>query len=617
MNIQDELAYFERTTDQFLSKDEFKAKLRSGRKLRIKYGVDVKTSTLHIGHAVNLWLMRRLQDLGHKVVIVFADFTSHVGDLDGRLDTISDIPQKEAEKNIEDLIRLSKKILRFDDPKLIEIRRNSEWYGQMSIKDMVTISSLITHAKLISRDTFQMQLAQGKEIYINEMLYPILQGYDSHVVRSDIAIIGSDQLFNESIGRLLQEKHKEKPQTIITTVMTPGIDGINKQSQRRDNDISLSHSPRDKFGRVMSIPDGLIEEYFRVYTEVPLEEIASMKNMIKLQPRNAKIELAMAIVERYHGKVVAQAERDWFDSAISKKYIPADLPPLVITTDRMETLDLVALARPKKSRSDTRRLIQQGGVELNGRKIKQPGQELYLKNNDTLQVGRRNWYSIRVEKLPTFETARLSIMPMTIGDISKVSKRIPQADISKYIVRFGNAKKKTSELTEDAFKKIILHPELRAEWLWMIASKGDPDNVIGIAHLRGDAERGLQNIWLAPGLVDETAIIDEMMTELSGYTLSRLDPKGEVFKNAFAYATADKNLDVLNQAYKLMNAELLGKTDVSAAQMGFTYEGWDKLQAWRRVTSPWLFKDDPRPAPGTPENQKKIDPPAPEGMKPS
>jgi tyrosyl-tRNA synthetase len=607
MDVQDILAYFERTTEQFLSKDEFTAKLRSGKQLRIKYGVDVKTPTLHIGHAVNLWLIRRLQDAGHRVVIVFADFTSRVGDLDGRLETISDIPPKEVEKNIQEIIRQAKMILRFDDPKLIEIRRNSEWYGQMGIQDIMNLFSLVTHAKLISRDTFQMQMAQGKEIYINELLYPVLQGYDSHMVRSDITIVGSDQLFNESIGRLLQEKHKRKPQTLMTTVMTPGIDGRSKQSQRRDNDIALSHSPRDKFGRVMSIPDTLIEEYFRVYTEVPLEKIGVIRKLLAENPRDAKIELATAIVARYHGPDIAQAERDWFDSTISKGYIPEDLPALILTTDHMDTLDLVVLARPKKSRSDTRRLIQQGGVELNGRKLRNPGQELYLKNNDTLQAGRRNWFRIRVEKLPKFETARLSIVPMRLTDINRVASRIPQADISKYIVRFGNAKKKTAQATTEAFKKILLHPEPRDEWMWMITSKADPENVIGVAYLRGDTEKGLQNIWLDPGVVDEAGIVDEIMLELSEYTLSRLDPKGEVFKNAFAYATSMKNPEALHYAFRLMNTSVLSKEDALEGTLGFTHDGWRQLQEWRRVTSPWLFPNDPRHAPD-PQNSKKTEP---------
>ena len=591
VSIEDILAYFERTTHQFLSKDEFKAKLRSGKQLRIKYGIDIKTSALHIGHAVNLWLLRSLQDAGHKVVIVFADFTSRIGNLDGRLETISDIPPAEVEKRIENLLQQSKMILRFDDPKLIEIRRNSEWYSGMGVQEMINLFSLITHAKLISRDAFQMRIAEGKEIYINEMIYPILQGYDSYMVQSDIVILGSDGLFNESMGRFLQEKHKMKPQTVIITIVTPGIDGHNKQLPRRHNDISLSHSPRDKFGRAMSIPDTLIEEYLRIYTDVSLKKI---DEIIKKNPRDAKIELATAIVARYHGSDIAQQERDWFDNTISKGYTPDDLPTLTLNTNNIEALDLVALARPKKSRSDTRRLIQQGGVELNGRKLTRPEQELFLKDNDTLQVGRLNWFRIRIEEPPVLYTGRLAIRSVHVRDIHDITQHIPQADIGKYIVRFSNKKKKTETDVKDAFKKIILQSDPKHEWLWMIASRSDPNKILGVAHLRGDAWESPQNIWMTPGLVDEEGIVHEAMLELSEHALFKLDPRSEAFKHAFAIVTAPKSMNTLYQSYRVMNADLLGKADVPHGTPGFTREGWEQLQEWRRITSPWLFKDDPR-----------------------
>ena len=593
MSVDDILTYFERTTHQFLSKDEFRAKLRSGKPLRVKYGIDVKTSSIHIGHAVNLWLLRSLQDLGHKVVLVFSDYTSRIGDLDGRLATISNIAAEDIEKNISTVIEQAKMILRFDDPDLIEIRRNSEWYSQMGVQDMISLFSLVTHAKLISRDAFQRRIAEGKEIHINEIIYPILQGYDSYMAQSDIAVLGSDHLFNESMGRLLQEKHKKKPQTVIITIVTPGIDGRNKQSQRRHNDVSLSHSPRDKFGRIMSIPDTLTEEYFRIYTDVLPEKI---DGIMKKSPRDAKIELAAAIVARYHGADIAQQERDWFDNTISKGYIPDDLPNLILTTDDMETLDLVCLARPNKSKSDSRRLIQQGGIELNGRRLIRPEQELFLKDNDTLQVGRLNWFRIKIEQPPTLYTGRLTIKSVHVRDIPEILKHIPKADVSKYIVRFSNKKKKTEADAKDALKKIILESDPKHEWLWMISSKTDPDKTLGVAYLRGDAWESPQSIWMEPGLVNEEDIVNEAMLELSEYAVFKLDPKSAAFKNAFAIVTAPKSLDALYQSFRIMNTNMLARADIPQGIPGFTREGWEQLQEWRRITSPWLFKDDPRMA---------------------
>lgn len=610
-DIKKVLASFDRTTDHFLSREEFEARLMSGQPLRIKYGVDVKTSTMHIGHAVNLWLIRALQDLGHKVVIVFADFTSRIGDLDGRIDTISDIPEKEVEKNIADILRQAGMILKLDDPNLCEIHRNSEWYGRMGVQEIMNLLSIVTHARLISRDTFQMRVAEEREIYMNEMLYPVLQGYDSYRVAADLCITASDQLFSESMGRFLQEKHRRKPQVVITTVMTPGIDGKTKQSQRRNNDISLSHSPRDKFGRVMSIPDTLIEEYFRIYTELDLGDFAELRRLISENPRDAKAKLAETIVARYHGPEAARAEAEWFDITISKGYIPSDLPTLAIPVRHMEVMDLVTLTRPMKSKSDTRRLISQGGVELNGRQLRQPKQEIYLKDGDVLQVGRRAWFEIKVAHPPAFETERLVARALQVSDIPAVSKYVPKADLLKYIVRFGKKKKGDGDIA-DAFKKIIFNGEARSEWLWLLGDKANPSNIIGVAHLRGDQPGSPQNVWIAPGLNDEETLINEIMTDLSEYTLSRLDPRGDAFKNSFALVTAPRTDDTLHQAYRLMEGALLARMDAPHGVQGFTHDGWDRLQQWRRVVTPWLFKNDAlKPGIKAPEVKKKDPTPEP------
>ena len=609
MSVEDILACFERTADQFISKEEFTAKLRSSKKLRIKYRLDVKNSALHIGHAVNLWLLRCLQDAGHKAVIVFSDFTSRTGHLGGQLENIVDIPAEEIESHIADLTQQVKTILR-PDPGLLEIRRNSEWYAEMSVREMINLFSLVTHAKLISRDAFQMRIAESREIHINEMVYPILQGYDSYMMQSDISLAGSDNMFNESIGRLLQEKHQKKPQTIVTTIVTPGIDGRQKQSQRRHNDILLTHSPRDKFGRVMSIPDALIEPYLRIYTDLPPEEIT---RIMKTGPRDAKIALASALVKRYHGADIAAQERDWFDNTISKGYIPDDLPALILSTSDMEALDLVALARPGKSKSDSRRLIQQGGIELNGRKITRPEQGLFLKSNDTLQVGKLHWYRLRIEEPPSFQTERLAIRSVHVRDIHEITQHIPSLDVAKFIVRFSNKKKKTETDIKDAFRKIIFQQEPRHEWLWMIADKNDPEKILGIAHLRSDAWEKQQNIWITPGLVDEESVISEAMLAMSEHTLFKLDPRSESFKRAFAVVTAPKNEEQLYQSFRTMDTAVLARATAPGSMLGYTQEGWEHLQEWRRITAPWLFTEEPRMAFNKKFNQAKNPKPDPSG----
>lgn len=318
MSIERILQHFERTGESFFSKEEFGKKLRTGKKLRIKYGVDVTAPSLHIGHGVNLWLMRYMQNLGHKVVFLIGDFTTRIGDPTGRNDARPVIPRDEIEKNAEEFIKQARMILRFDDPDLIEVRRNSEWYDKMPVQELMNLLAMVTHAKLVSRDMFQKRIEENKDIYMHELLYPVLQGYDSVMVNADLTIIGSDQLFNEMMGRFFQEKMGQTPQTVITTKITPGIDGKAKQSKSLGNYIGLGHSPRDKFGRIMSIPDELIAEYFRIYTDMPLEEIERMGEEIEKHPRNAKVKLAYALVGRYHGHEIAAWEREWFENTISK-----------------------------------------------------------------------------------------------------------------------------------------------------------------------------------------------------------------------------------------------------------------------------------------------------------
>jgi tyrosyl-tRNA synthetase len=536
--VNEILAYFDRTADQFLSRAELRAKLKSGKKLRIKYGVDVTTPTLHIGHAVNLWLMRYMQDRGHKIVFVIGDFTTRVGDPDGRIETRPRITPEDIEHNASLFIEQARMVLRFDNPDLIEVRRNSEWYGKMPLSEFMDLLSLVTHARLIARDMFQMRMAQGKEIYAHELVYPILQGYDSMTVKSDLAIIGSDQMFNESLGRLLQEKFGGDPQTLVTTKITPGIDGKGKQSKSAGNYIGLTHSPRDKFGRIMSIPDELIEEYFRIYTDVPLKDIEDMRPLIEAKPRDAKILLAQALVARYHGDKAAEHEHEWFTNAISHGGVPEDIPSLPVMADRIDCFELVKLTRPEKSNSDTRRLIKQGGVELNGKKIAEPETVLGLATNDILKVGKRNWYRIVVVKLTDLVTDKLLLREMKVDDIDLAVKYVPEWEVSKYISQLPQSRVLQNTLVTDAFRRVINQPPPRTEWLFTIAAKDDPNQVIGVAHLRREAESGSQNVWLGQQFQNDE-FVHEAMAALNEHAFNELGFNTMLYRNAFKHATRD------------------------------------------------------------------------------
>jgi tyrosyl-tRNA synthetase len=309
------------------------------------------------------------------------------------------IPEEQIKKNAEEFIRQVKMVLR-DDPEVFEIRRNSEWLGAMSAKDLLNLMSLVTNDHLRSRDMFRNRIAEGVPVYEHELIYPILQGYDSVALNADLTVIGTDQLYNEMMGRTLQGKFGQKPQVIITTKITPGIDGKEKQSKSIGNYIGLAHSPRDKFGRVMSIPDHLVATYFEVYTTVPMEEVATIANLITTAPMECKLRLAEEVVARYHGRDVAIAEREWFTSTFSRKQTPTEIPEVVVPTSSLTLIEaLSSCFGTSKSKAELRRLILQNGVKVDDITATTPDQQLQVGDNGpVVKVGKRNWFKLTTQR---------------------------------------------------------------------------------------------------------------------------------------------------------------------------------------------------------------------------
>ncbi len=395
-SVEELLKYFSRTTDEVFSLGEFKKMLLSGRQLRMKFGMDVTAANLHIGHAVNFWMYRKLQDLGHKMVFLVGDFTTKIGDPTGKSETRPIIPEKEIKKNSEEFIRQAMMVLR-DDPKLVEVRRNSEWYDKMSAEQLLSLMSLVTHNRLLTRDMFQKRVKEQREIYEHELVYPILQGYDSVMLKSDLTIVGSDQLYNEMMGRFFQEKFGQPPQVVLTTKITPGIDGREKQSKSLGNYIGLKHSAREKFGRVMSIPDNLIIDYFKIYTELPLKEIEKIEKDMPAHPMEAKLRLAAAIVARYHGQKTAAEEKKWFQNTFSEGKTPKEIPKIQFGKKEAAAFNLVrkCFSSKEKSNSQIRRLFQQGAIKVNGKTVEEPKEKVKLvRDGVVLKVGKRQWFRV-------------------------------------------------------------------------------------------------------------------------------------------------------------------------------------------------------------------------------
>lgn len=388
------LESLQRYIDQILTSEELKTKLESKKPLRIKYGVDVTAPFLHLGHAVNLWLMRAFQEKGHKVVFLIGDFTTRIGDPTGKSKTRQVIPLEEIEKNAKEYMRQVSLVL-LTDPKVFEIRRNSEWFDKMPLTEFLSLASMVTHAQLIQRDMFQRRIENSQEILMHELLYPLLQGYDSVMLDSDLTIVGSDQLFNEKMGRFYQERFGQKPQVIMTSRITPGLDGKEKQSKSLGNYIAITDTPRDKFGKAMSLPDSLIRDYLEVYTEVPMEKINQL--MAASDPMAAKKFLARSLVARYHGEEAAVAEQKWFEEAFSKREVPEDIPDLEVSSQE-NLIQILQKCLPGESKSALQRLVQGGGVRVNEEKVS-PEQinTLKFKEADILKVGKRQWFRIKVK----------------------------------------------------------------------------------------------------------------------------------------------------------------------------------------------------------------------------
>lgn len=361
---------FTRGVEEVITREEAEGMLKSGRKLRIKLGIDATSPDLHIGHATPLWKIRALQDAGHKAVIILGEFTTRVGDPTGKDATRPVLSEDVIKKNIASLKKQLGMILRMDAAHL-EIRKNSEWWARMKVGELFHLLSFVTHARLIERDMFQQRIRHGREVAMTEMLYPILQGYDSVAIKSDMTIIGSDQLFNEHFGRLFQEKFGETPQTIVSLKILPGLDGGAKMSKSLGNYIALTDTPQDKFGKAMRLVDALIVPYLEVYTDVALDEIRRVERELGGggNPRDAKLFFAEALVRRYHGEGAARKAREGFIKTFSEGKIPDEMPEISLQAGEWTTVNLVVEAGLASSRSQARDLINQRAVRVDGKVI--------------------------------------------------------------------------------------------------------------------------------------------------------------------------------------------------------------------------------------------------------
>ncbi|OGW85456.1 MAG: tyrosine--tRNA ligase [Omnitrophica bacterium RIFCSPHIGHO2_02_FULL_46_11] len=394
MNPADQLKIFKEGTVDLISEEELLKKLGEKRSLRIKYGADPSAPGLHLGHTVPLRKLKRLQDLGHKIVFIIGDFTARVGDPSGQTETRRALSEKEVKENAN---TYEKQVFRILDAKKTEVRYNSEWLGKFRTEDFLNLAAKYTVARILERDDFAKRYRERRPITILELLYPLLQGYDSLAVESDVELGGTDQKFNLLVGREFQREAGKIPQIVMTLPIIPGTDGKIKMSKSLNNHIALQDAPKEMFGKIMSLPDPLMPMYFQYTSGMAHDQYHPLvTELLHSDPRKLKVELAKEIVTLYYGKEEAKKAQDEFDRIFRDKGLPDEIPTLAFSTGKKDLVSLLAEAGLTSSKSEARRLIEQGGVKINQEKISDPFYVLEISKDPVLiQCGNRKFVRIK------------------------------------------------------------------------------------------------------------------------------------------------------------------------------------------------------------------------------
>jgi tyrosyl-tRNA synthetase len=388
-----------------VSVDELRQRLASGRPLRVKLGIDPTSSDIHLGFAVVLRKLRQFQDLGHLAVLIIGDFTAQVGDPSGRSATRPRLSADEVALHATTYVEQVTRILD-PSPERLEIRRNAEWLAGMGIGDVLTLTARTTVARMLERDDFSKRFHGGQAISVMELLYPLLQGWDSVMVRSDVELGGTDQLFNNLVGRDLQRAEGQPPQIVLTTPLLEGTDGVKKMSKSLGNYIGIAEPPSEQFGKLMRVSDALLPRYVALTTgwhPDRVDEVLGNLASGSLHPNAAKRLLARTVVDLYHGTGAGDAAEAEFDRVFRSHAPPSDVPefvlgPDLLTDGRVALARLLAAAGLCPSNNDARRKIAEGAVRVDGERVTDPALELGAGDLDgrTLQVGRRAWARIVV-----------------------------------------------------------------------------------------------------------------------------------------------------------------------------------------------------------------------------
>lgn len=379
-----------------IKREELEPRLRNGEKLKVKLGIDPTGPLLHVGRVTQLLKLRQFQDLGHQIQFLVGSFTGMLGDPSDKTAYRRQLTAAEVHANMQRYVEQAGRII---DISRTEVVYNADWLGKLTFADVIELASNFTVQQMLERENFHLRQVAGKPIYVHEFLYPLMQGYDSVVLRCDVEVGGTDQLFNLLAGRLLQERAGQRPQAVLTGPLIPGTNG-EKMSTSVGNVINVLDPPRDQYFALMRMHDEQIVTYFETCTRVPMAEIRDLAEALEseqLNPREAKARLARTMVTQFHSEEAAQAAEQEFDREVRQHERPAALPEVALSAAPRRLADLLVEVKLAPSKGAARRLVEQGGVEFGGRRIREPNAEVTPADGLVLRVGKAGWATLRVE----------------------------------------------------------------------------------------------------------------------------------------------------------------------------------------------------------------------------
>jgi tyrosyl-tRNA synthetase len=396
--IDETLSIIRRGTEEILIEEELIAKLKEGRPLRVKAGFDPTAPDLHLGHTVLLNKMRQLQELGHEIMFLIGDFTGMIGDPSGKNETRPPLTREQVQQNA---LTYQAQVFKVLDPKKTRIVFNSEWGNKLSAVDLIKLAATHTVARMLERDDFHKRFTSEQPIAIHEFLYPLLQGYDSVQMQSDIELGGTDQKFNLLMGRELQKQAGQKPQVVIMLPLLPGLDGVKKMSKSLGNYIGIDETADQIFGKVMSISDETMWLWFELISFRTMDEIKALRDQVNagMNPRDVKFLLGEELAARFHSVDAAKQARENFIAQFQKGQVPDDMPEMkvLVGASGMPIANLIKATKLTESTSDAIRMLQQGAVRIDGEKIEDRNVQIQAGKTIILQVGKRRFAKVTLE----------------------------------------------------------------------------------------------------------------------------------------------------------------------------------------------------------------------------